>query len=309
MNAEPIIVEKTFEDKNRLELEFKNVDLSVVNGLRRTILTDIESLVIRGFPHKENKINILKNKTKYNNEYLKHRLSCLPVHISNTSNFSKIISDYVLKINVKNDKPMRIILTSDDIELYNKDGKKVNYKEGSKSKKLFEADPIPICYLYPRISENDPYEEFIAEIQLSLGTAKEDACWNMVSKCVFYNTEDREQIDKQLESIPEEHHTDFNLLNAQRYFIPNHYNFVIETVGVYTNTEIMGKACKRILDTFQMYLDELTQITIQPYVQNIVVEGNLYIYQQMNQNDIMYIIKLIHDDYTYGKLIEKYSQS
>ena len=102
MNAEPIIVEKTFEDKNRLELEFKNVDLSVVNGLRRTILTDIESLVIRGFPHKENKINILKNKTKYNNEYLKHRLSCLPVHISNTSNFSKIISDYVLKINVKN---------------------------------------------------------------------------------------------------------------------------------------------------------------------------------------------------------------
>jgi hypothetical protein len=297
MNTDPILVEKTFESKERLEIEFKHIDLSVVNALRRIVLTDIDSLVIRGFPHKENKINILSNKTKYNNEYLKHRLSCIPIYISNTNNFNKLIQDYVLKINVKNDTTMKMILTTDDIYLYTKDGKKINYKESGKTKKIFEELPIPICYLYPRISENDPYEEFVAEIQFSIGNAKQDACWNMVSKCLFYNTEDKEKIDTLLQSMPEEKRRDFELLDAQRYFIPNHYNFVIETIGVYTNTQIMNKACQCILDTFTLYLEHLPQLD---------KKERLYIYEHTIEQDKMYIMKLVEDDYTYGKLIEKY---
>jgi len=277
-----------------------------VNALRRVILTEIDSLVIRGFPHKENLINIKTNKTKYNNEYLKHRLSCIPVLVSNRSSFTKFKNDYVLKIDVKNESTDKMTLTTNDIKLFTKD-KLVSFKEGSKQKSLFYEDPIPICYLYPRISENDPCEEFVAEIKLSVGNAKEDACWNMVSKCLFYNTEDPVEVDKQLEKIPEEAQTDFKLLNAQRYFVPNHYTFVVESVGVYTNKEIVHHACTRILETMNTFMDELTRIIIEPFVSNIPVEGLFHIYvKTIGENDQMYIIKLEKDDYTYGKLIEKY---
>ena len=57
-----------------ITVEFIDTELSVVNSLRRVALSSIPCLVFRGFPHKENLINITKNTSKFNNEYLKHRI-------------------------------------------------------------------------------------------------------------------------------------------------------------------------------------------------------------------------------------------
>jgi len=302
-----IVIDNVSELENRLEFDLKNVDLSVVNGLRRIILTKIPSLVIRGFPHPENLINIETNTTKYNNEYLKHRLSCIPILISSQSSFKKIIKDFVLKVHFKNETTDKMTLTTDHIKMYNKEGKLVKYKESKQTKSIFLEPPIPICYLYPRITATEPLEEFKATIQLSVGTAKEDACWNMVSKCLFFNIEDNDKNEKILESIPEEKHTDFKLLDAQRQYLPNEYTFVLETVGVYKNKEIVKMASLHIIETLNEYTEHLTKITIKTYVPNIPVEGPIHIYKKkMVENDTMYIIKLEEDDYTYGKLIEKY---
>jgi|TARA_B110000971_G_C19974482_1_gene484285 DNA-directed RNA polymerase subunit L len=302
-----IVIDTVTEMENHLEFDLKNVDLSVVNGLRRIILTKIPSLVIRGFPHEQNLIQIETNTTKYNNEYLKHRLSCIPILISNQNNFNKIIKDFVLKVHIKNDTTEKITLTTKHIKIYNKDGKVVNYKDGKYTKSIFVDPPIPICYLYPRITESEPFEEFTATIKLSIGTAKEDACWNMVSKCLFFNIEDTDKNEKILENIPEEKHIDFKLLDAQRQYLPNQYTFVLETIGVYNNKVIVEMACLHIIETFKEFTEHLTQITIKSYVPNIPVEGPIHIYKKkIVENDIMYIIKLEEDDYTYGKLIEKY---
>ena len=129
----------------------------------------------------------------------------------------------------------------------------------------------------------------------------------MVSKCLFFNTEDAEEVSKQLEKIPEDKQTDFKLLNAQRCFVPNHYTFVVESVGVYTNKEIVRHACTRILETINTYIEELAGIIIEQFVSNIPMEGLFHIYEKViGENDKMFIIKLEKDDYTYGKLIEKY---
>jgi len=302
-----IIVDSITETEERLEFDLKNVDLSVVNGLRRIILTKIPSLVIRGFPHDANLINIETNTTKYNNEYLKHRLSCIPILISNTNSFQKIIKDYKLKIHLKNETNEKMTLTTKHIKLYNKEGKVVNYKEGKTTKNIFLDPPIPICYLYPKISETEPCEEFKATITLSIGNAKEDACWNMVSKCLFFNKEDDEKNEKILKNIPEEKHIDFKLLDAQRQYLSNQYTFIIETVGVYKNKDIVKSACMHIIDTFNIFIEYLSEVIIKTYVPNIPVEGPFHIYKKkIIENDIMYIIKLEEDDYTYGKLIEKY---
>jgi DNA-directed RNA polymerase subunit L len=287
------------ETPKTLTCYFENVDVSLINGLRRIILTEIDSLVIRGFPHKENLIQIKKNNTKFNNEYIKHRLSCLPILISKRETFKPFIQDYTLRIHVKNDTDEKMVLTTDDIQLYK--------KEVLVKKRLFYEDPIPICYMYPKISDNDPPEEFMAEIQLSIGRAKEDACWNMVSKCLFFNTENKEAVERKLKDIEPEKQTDFKLLDAQRLFIPNHFTMIVETVGVYTNTEIVYYACEKILETLDQLSRELVGESIQPYTPIMPLEGSIHLFEKtVSENDKMFILQLENDDYTFGKLIEKY---
>ena len=63
-------VDITGETKNTYKFTLSNTNVSVVNALRRTILTDIETVVID-----PNNINIIKNNTQFNNELLCQRLS------------------------------------------------------------------------------------------------------------------------------------------------------------------------------------------------------------------------------------------
>ena len=63
-----------------LQFNLMNVDVSVVNSLRRVCLSNIRTLVFRGFPHEESNIDIHKNTTRFNNEFLKHRIQCIPIH-------------------------------------------------------------------------------------------------------------------------------------------------------------------------------------------------------------------------------------
>jgi DNA-directed RNA polymerase subunit L len=295
-----IVVDSMIETKDHLEFDLTQIDLSLINALRRTLLTQIPSLVIRGFPHKENCIDITKNNTRYNNEYLKHRLSCIPIIYSNQKQFNKIIKDYVLKIKLKNDTMDKLTLTTEHIKLYNKEGKP---NKGN----IFLEPPIPICYLYPRISLSEPSEEFEATISLSIGTAKQDACWNMVSKCLFYNKEDDEKNETLLEQLPEQEKADFKLLDAQRNYIEDAYRFVIETIGVYDNKTLITMACENLIKTIQEYSSYMGEVKITSYIPNIPQEGLFHIYKKsMIDKDVLYIIKIEDDDYTYGKLIEKY---
>jgi DNA-directed RNA polymerase subunit L len=58
----------------RLETEFKNVPVAFVNGLRRILLSEIPTVVIRD-------VQILDNSTKMIHEMLKHRIEMLPINV------------------------------------------------------------------------------------------------------------------------------------------------------------------------------------------------------------------------------------
>ena len=73
------------EKGDMLEFEIHTTDVSVVNSLRRVVLTQIPMLVFRGFPHKENQLVFHKNKTKFNNEYFKTLLNQIPEYSSSNS--------------------------------------------------------------------------------------------------------------------------------------------------------------------------------------------------------------------------------
>ena len=77
---EPIIT-ITSEENNTLFFTMSNIDYSLANSLRRIILSDIPTVIFRTFPHNESKVDIIENTSRLNNEILKQRIGCIPIHI------------------------------------------------------------------------------------------------------------------------------------------------------------------------------------------------------------------------------------
>ena len=78
---DPRISELSEED-GTLRFRLSGVNVSLANAIRRIILSDIPCVVFRTFPYEENKVQIETNTTRMNNELIKQRLSCVPIHIS-----------------------------------------------------------------------------------------------------------------------------------------------------------------------------------------------------------------------------------
>ena len=142
--------EKRNKTTNRLHLTIDNVDVSIVNALRRVITSNINTLVFRGFPEKENQIKIHKNTTKFNNEYLKHRLSCIPIMNDDETTFSTFCNMYEVELNETNDTLEKKYITTQHLKIIDKNTKKVI---DDNTNKYFPSDPITgdhiICILYP----------------------------------------------------------------------------------------------------------------------------------------------------------------
>ena len=314
-----------------LNFELTDTDLSVVNSLRRIMMTHIPSLVFRGFPHKSNLINIIKNNSKFNNEYLKHRIQCIPIHYSTESNFDAMINKYDVRLNVLNDTNNLRYITTNDFILYNKlTGQPITTGE-IKVKDIFPPDPIsghyiPISCLMPKISEGDEIEELNLIIDFSIGTPKEDNCWNMVTKCCFENKRDDIAVEKYLKKdkdIVEKYHKydpvaidsymkstltpeeeiDFRILDAQRFYVPNHYIMKVESVGVYANEYIVKRGCQYLIHRLNEMITYLKDAVIEDGFYN---QANFCLYIDTTTINPTYCFYIQNDDYTIGKIVEKY---
>jgi len=295
-------------DGEVLTFEIVNIDVSVVNALRRIILTHIPTLVFRGFPHHSNRINITKNNTKFNNEYIKHRISCIPIYEPDDSRFENIINTCEVRVNVSNSENKTIYVTTEDFKLYNKETNKE-----IKDHTLFPPDQIsnhyiPVCCLMPKISDTDEAEEINMTIDFDVGTAKEDSCWNVVSKCMFVNMRDEPKIEEEIKKLKmkEENEKDFRILDAQRIFIPFHYLMTVESIGVFNNQDIVIKACEYIktkITELNVFLGIQTGLTEPSFIQE---KYGIFEDTSTTSQKPLYYIRIENDDYTIGKLIEKY---
>ena len=73
-------ISKREETDDILTFTLTGINVSIANGLRRTILSDLPTLAFKTFPDSENKANITTNTSRFNNEILKQRLACIPIH-------------------------------------------------------------------------------------------------------------------------------------------------------------------------------------------------------------------------------------
>ena len=106
------IVEQFSEKSNELTFTISGINVSLANAIRRTILSDINIVVFRTSPYERNEANILVNTSRLNNEIIKQRLSCIPVHIRNIEEFP--IDKYYIEVKVQNISNSVMFVTTED---------------------------------------------------------------------------------------------------------------------------------------------------------------------------------------------------
>ena len=289
---------------NITNFQIENINYSIANALRRTILADIPLLGFKTFPHHENDANFIKNTTRLNNEILKQRLMCIPVHIKDlTSDFRNL----VIEIKKVNESESTEYVTTEHFRI--KDITSDSYLSESATRKIFPPDPITngyiiFCRLKPRISTELPGEEIDIEAKLSIRTADENSAYNVTSTCAYGMTVDKFTQDSKWQEIKEKIITDEmkkesieivkqNWYNheGKRHVIDDSYDFILETIGIYTNNEIMGLAC-------DILVDRLTKLM------NSTQQDELNISKSISTIKNCYDIILPDIDYTIGKTVE-----
>lgn len=306
------------EESNVLKFTMSNIHFSLANSLRRIVLSEIPTLVFRAFPHSESKINIIVNTGRLNNEIIKQRLGCIPIHMTDVDFPYK---EYIVEVDKKNDSNIVELLTTEDFKVKNIDTDK--YLSSAAVKELFPPNPItgdyiPITRLRPKLSENIDGEQIQFILSFDIGTAKEDGMYNVVSTCAYGNTLDAVKAndvwnDKQKQLVKdniEKEEIDFQkanwfLLDAKRIYIPNSFDFNIESVGVFSNFNIIYKACDIMIQKCKKVIQTITDETDS---NDIVIEKNI---NSTVENE--YIITLKNEDYTLGNalnyfLYEKFYQ-
>jgi DNA-directed RNA polymerase subunit L len=299
-------ISNLIEEEGYLKFTLVDCNMSIANALRRIIISDIPTFVFRTFPYSQNKAEITHNTTRFHNEIIKQRLSCVPIHIDDI-NFP--YHDYVVEVDVKNDTDNIIYVTTKDFKIKNISSGR--YSDESAVRRIFppsslSGDYIEFARLQPRLSENIDGERLTFTCGLDIGRASEDGAYNVISTCAYECTPDQakatEMWGEKEKAMRKEGKTaeeiDFEkrnwmLLEAKRFCIPNSYNFIIETVGVYENMEIVIKACEVMVSKCRKFLYDLEN-------------GNVPIIQSETTLKNGFDITLIGEDYTLGKVIEFY---
>lgn len=292
------------ERNNTLYFTISNINVSFANAIRRVILSDIPTVVIRTFPYEKNDATFEINTTNFNNEIIKQRLSCIPIHITD---LDTQLNDYVIEVDVKNTTDQLIYVTTADFKI--KNVKTDKYLTDETVNKIFPPNRITeqyidLCRLKPQYSDNLKGEHLKFTAKLSTGTALENGSFNVVSTCSYANTPNKYEIDQQREikltelqskySNDEDiqyYLNDWATLDAKRIFIPNSFDFRIKSIGVFNNTDIVIKAIKIIIDR----LFALNEVYSKP--NNLI---NISKITMENSFDIT----LNNEDYTIGKVLE-----
>ena len=294
---------KTQNDE--LNFTLVNANVSIANALRRTIISDIPCVVFHTFPYSENQCEIIKNTSRFNNEIIKQRLSCVPIHIKD---LTIPLENYLLEINVKNNSDNIKYITTEDFNIKDKETGKYlskNDRDTIFPKNDFTNQYIEFLRLRPALGNNLMGEELSLVCKFSISTAKVNSSYNATSTCFYTNTLDSIKVNDEWSKKEKElkqqgissdeiniKKKNWHLLEAKRHYIENSFDFKIKTIGVFDNKDLVIKACDILLDSLDYIEKNLNNTEVIKISSSISTISNSY--------DII----LYNYDYTIGKVLE-----
>lgn len=298
------------QDRSVFYFTLADVDTSVANSLCRLISMDIPCVAIPTFPDEHNQVNIRVNTTRHTNEILKHRIGCIPIHITD---LSIPLENLRLEVDRRNDSEAIEYVTTDDFHIVNKNTETELDKD--EVRRIFPHDeitdePILLARLRPRIRQEGKGEELSFSATFSITNANESGRFTQASISSYAMTVDKDrqeqEWDKELARLEEEatkqgmpmtdEQKEFEQQNwllgkGKRVIIPGHFDMRVETIGVYSNEELVRLACG-------VMLDKLSNI------ETLIQQQTLDISDFKGGLRYGFEIKLENENYTLGKVLE-----
>jgi DNA-directed RNA polymerase subunit L len=307
---------KVTEDDDYMRFTLSNINVSLSNGLRRTIMSDIPCYIFDTELREDNTCGCkfqINTTGKMHNEFLKHRLSCIPIHmpVDMGKSFEEdvLAGKYILEVDVQNNTDTMMYVTTGDFKIKNKTNGK--YLTDNELAKLFPknqktGDHIIFARLRPKISDTilGEHIKFTCEI-IRVMPSQNNACIPVSTIAATYTVDHKkaddawDKVKQKLEAdkTPTEEiefkKRDFDFMDRYRYFVEGSFDFVMESVGVYTNRELVKMACKVLTKNFERLIE------------NIDANGeDVVIIRGQSTMDNCYDVKLYFGDYTLGNIIE-----
>lgn len=326
---------ETFPTDNKQSLTFdikgdteNGLHKSIVNGIRRTLLSFIPSVAFRTL-NDDLDIRIVKNTTSLHNEFMLHRISMIPLYIDPEDYKQQYL--FYLNVSESPDSPIRTV-TASDFQIYPlkqdidpneiKELQLSNYNmetplSEEQKKSIFRPFSFRGKDSYCIITElKQSGSSQKQELELygvpSVSYAYEDARWQSVSRASYMFKKNEKLFQSVLEekisiqNIPEEEQEQFKksleISESERYFHrdskmePYWYSFTIDSVHHKTPKELFIKACEIIQEQCSIIKQKFTKI---PSGQNTGVE------LVSKKESVYHIIVDAYDD-TIGNLFQSH---
>lgn len=294
------------EEGSLLKFTLSGVNVSLANAVRRIVLSEIPTVVFKTETYQDNHCNITVNTTRLHNEILKLRLSCVPVHMK-LNELDILPGKYILEVDEKNETDSMSYVTTEHFKIKNKTTG--NYLTKEETKKIFPPNRktnyyIDFARLRPKISDTIPGEalKLTADVLplVTLGT-RAHSMWFLRA---YGNTPDvgkiKDQWDTQEAKLKSQEtpssdiefqKRNFYILDAQRQYVPDSFDFVVQTIGMYENKDILKMANKILVGKFDALIQEIDSDTVEILTSETTM-------------DHCYDIILKNEDYTVGKVLE-----
>ena len=279
----------------QIHFEANEVDVSLMNSLRRIILSEIENV---GFYFKvedhlvNSDIRFIRNDSPLHNEFISHRLSMIPICLSEDVISSWDTNQYKFVIHAENNTNMLMDVTTEHFKIFDKSCKELS-REFVKS--VFPPDPFTKDYILitklPEASiQTKENTGFHLEAYARKGIPKDCVCWNSVSTCAFSNTIDEKRVSAHVKAMTkgksaaeaEKWIKEFNTLEKQRFYKMNKHNepssitMTVESecalnpvLLVSQASTILAKSLRHIVDALESKNDKVIFYTLMNSIPNL----------------------------------------
>ena len=257
-------IEVTSNQGDYVEFTLQGCSTPCANGIRRIIVSRLPVVAMKA--DGESTIQISANTSGLNNEIIKHRLSCVPIHgLQQPTD----LSNYTLRLDVTASDDIPRMVTTADIQVMWGDASSLQPAPATVAKSLFPANPITgdnivITKLNPAIPGASAGERlaFDAKLYWTEGSVKGTA--SAACTCSYMQTPDPARQDEAwskqatAEDTPQARQ-DWLLGPGSRITIPNSFDFRLEGVGVYSPVTMLHMACNILSEALTNALTSIAE--------------------------------------------------
>lgn len=274
------------DPSNNHTFEIHNIDLAIVNGIRRIILTDIPITGIIGetIDNEDPTVNILINTGALHNEIIIHRIGLIPICLTEDEIESYEDGTIQLELNVKNEGNKIENITTKQLKA-TRNNIPISDKELAT---IFPANQVSKEHiLITRLRSN---EHLHLKADVVKRTGRHNASFNPVSLCNFSYIQDPAEASKK-ESVLDKERAYFK----NKYGDPIAFNFDIEHI----NPNITPKyLIPKSLDIIIQKLNKLRE--------NLINSNDDVKIKQFQDIENTFEFLIDNEDDTLGNIIQSY---